>query len=696
MLALAGVVTLVSGLFVAHSEPAESAPKDRSHSHAPLRGEVERPKVEIPDPLPKKQGKVKLDRSARAATTAEALAAAATDKVELRALVIAVDGDDWGEDTWKATLDRVGAAYDVLHSRTEPLADLIAADGTGRYNAILLTSNSLLYEDGGSYLSGLDAGEWNALWAYERDYGVRQVSLYTAYGTWPEDYCLRAGSEGGVGDTPISTALTPAGAGVFDYLRGGVNVPISLSYLYRGTIAAGCAADPLITSGTDVLGVRSTSTDGRERAALTFTSNQYLPQADLLTFGLFRWATRGLYLGEQRHYLNADVDDWFSYTDHLLANGTVDSDPGFRMSRSDAVSTYQQQNSFRTAHPLAGGFKLNIAYNGDGAGLNVPTLCLLPPLLTDGLTAYSRCRASSFTWINHTFSHPKMNDADYATSYAEIEDNLTIGSALGFTVDPTVLKTGEYSGLGVYHPDPDNDIDPPTDHGLAASNADLLQAAADLGVKYLHGNMSFASHRPACFNCGIRHPLKPSVMVVPDWPTNIAYHTTTPAEQTLFYNSYYGPNGRFPYWPVDQTYSQVLDHESNVAMQHVMSGSVYTHTFHQGNLRNYGGNKNLVFDWLNAVMAKYEGYYGVPLLTPDWGGLAGYVEDRTVHFDDLADVRAVYDRTAGTITFTASADAEVFATNAAAAGAATYGTDKIAHLDLAAGVPLTVNASVRP
>ncbi|MFD2356314.1 hypothetical protein ACFSTC_54180 [Nonomuraea ferruginea] len=296
---------------------------------------------------------MKLDRSARAATTAEALAAAATDKVELRALVIAVDGDDWGEDTWKATLDRVGAAYDVLHSRTEPLADLIAADGTGRYNAILLTSNSLLYEDGGSYLSGLDADEWNALWAYERDYGVRQVSLYTAYGTWPEDYCLRVGSEGGVGDTPISTALTPAGAGVFDYLRGGVNVPISLSYLYRSTIAVGCAADPLITSGTDVLGVRSTSTDGRERAALTFTSNQYLPQADLLTFGLFRWATRGLYLGEQRHYLNADVDDWFSYTDHLLANGTVDSDPGFRMSRNDAVSTYQQQNSFRTAHPLA-------------------------------------------------------------------------------------------------------------------------------------------------------------------------------------------------------------------------------------------------------------------------------------------------------------------------------------------------------
>lgn len=693
-IALAGVITLGFGLFAGNPSQAESRPKDPPH--APVRGAVDRPKADKLGPLPKKSGKVQLDRSARAATTAKALAAAATDRVELRALVVAVDENDWGVDTWKAVLDRVGAAYDVVHTRTEPLGDLIAPDGTGRYNAILLTSNSLLYEDGGNYLSGLDANEWNVLWAYERDYGVRQAALYTAYGTWPEDYCLRPGSEGGVGATPISTALTPAGAGVFDYLRTGVNVPISLSYVYRSTIAAGCAADPLITSGTDVLGVRSTSTDGRERAALTFTSNQYLPQADLLTFGLFRWATRGLYLGEQRHYLNADVDDWFSHTDHLLANGTVDSDPGFRLSRNDAVSTYQQQNSFRAAHPLAGNFKLNIAYNGEGADVHAPSICLLPPLLTDGLTAYSRCRKSSFTWINHTFTHPKMNATDYATSHAEIQDNLTRGAALGFTVDATVLKTGEYSGLGVYHPDPNNDIDPPTDHGLAASNPHLLQASEDLGVKYLHGNMSFASHRPACFNCGIRHPLKPSVMVVPDWPTNIAYHTTTPAEQTLFYNSYYGPNGKFPYWPADQTYAQILGHESDVAMQHVMSGSVYTHTFHQGNLRNYGGNKNLVFDWLNAVMAKYESYYNVPLLTPDWGGLAGYVEDRTVHFDDLAGVRAVHDRAAGTVTFTAAADAEVFASNAAAPGATSYGTDTVAHLDLAAGVPLTVDASVRP
>ncbi|MEW9553884.1 hypothetical protein [Nonomuraea sp. NPDC050783] len=692
-LAAAGGVVLVSSL------TAGGLPED-GHAHAaPVRADVARAKATRPGALPKTQkGTVAVKRSTRIATSAKALTAAANDRVGLRALVVAVDENDWGLATWRSTLDRVGAQYDVLLSKTQPLnaADLVRADGAGKYNAVLLTNNSLLHQDGSGYVSGLDATEWNVLWAYERDYGVRQVSLYTAYGTWPEDYCLRPGSEGGVGDTPIGTQLTTAGAGVFDYLKAGVNVPVSLSYVYRSTIAGGCSAETLMTSGSDVLGVRSTSSDGRERMALTFTSNQYLPQADLLTYGLFRWATRGLFLGEQRHYLNVDVDDWFSATDHLYPDGHVESDPGYRVTRADALSTYNQQAAFTAANPLAAGFKLNLAYNGEGADPASPATCSTPPFTADGLTSYSRCRAAAFTWVNHTFTHPKMNFTDYATSYAEIRDNLTRAAALGLSVDPTVLKTGEYSGLGVYHPDVNNDIDPPTDHGLAASNPDLLQAAKDLGVKYLHGNMSFASHQPSCFNCGIHHPLQPTLMVVPDWPTNIAYHATAPAEETLFYNSYYGPNGTFPYWPADQTYAQILGHESDVALQHVMSGSVYAHTFHQGNLRDYGSAKSLVFDWLNAVMAKYNGYYTVPLLTPNWGDLAHYVDDRTKHFAGLAGVSAVYDRAAGTVTFQSGADAAVFATNAAAPGATAYGTDSVARLALTAGTPVTVPASVRP
>eukprot|EP01047_Picozoa_sp_COSAG01_P125000 COSAG01_NODE_54028_length_335_cov_0.572034_1_plen_62_part_01 len=61
-----------------------------------------------------------------------------------------------------------------------------------------------------------------------------------------------------------------------------------------------------------MLGVLSPSTDGRERLALTFSSNQYLLQSNLLTYGLLRWAGKGVFLGERKNYLNVDVDDWFN------------------------------------------------------------------------------------------------------------------------------------------------------------------------------------------------------------------------------------------------------------------------------------------------------------------------------------------------------------------------------------------------
>ena len=56
--------------------------------------------------------------ASRAPTRTAPAATAATNKVALRALIVAVDGDDFGLATWKTTLDRVGAAYDVLLSRT--------------------------------------------------------------------------------------------------------------------------------------------------------------------------------------------------------------------------------------------------------------------------------------------------------------------------------------------------------------------------------------------------------------------------------------------------------------------------------------------------------------------------------------------------------------------------------------------------
>src|SRR5262249_4792269 len=142
--------------------------------------------------LPKKTGTVPLHPERRIqsgaatgpAASVTAAATLATAKFALRALIVAVDDTDFGVPTWRSTLDWVAAAYDVLCSRTTRLTgdSLVRADGTGRYDAILLTNNMLLYQDAsGNYVSGLSADQWNLLWAYERDYGVRQATLYNSY-----------------------------------------------------------------------------------------------------------------------------------------------------------------------------------------------------------------------------------------------------------------------------------------------------------------------------------------------------------------------------------------------------------------------------------------------------------------------------------------------------------------------------------
>jgi len=203
--------------------------------------------------------------------------------------------------------------------------------------------------------------------------------------------------------------------------------------------------------------------------------------------------------------------------------------------------------------------------------------------------------------------------------------------------------------------------------------------------------MSFKSHQPSCFDCGIVHPLEPSLLIVPDWPTNIAYHVTTPAEETTFYNSYYGPTGKFPYWDHNLTYSEIVGWETDIAMQHVMSGSVYTHTFHQGNLRQYSSGKNLAFDWVNGVVGKYNASYNVPLLTPKWADLAAYAANRTAHSGTSATV--VWDRTANTLTATSASGGKLFLTGVKATGYSTYGAEAISLVSLPAATSVTLTPS---
>ncbi|KOV80690.1 hypothetical protein [Nocardia sp. NRRL S-836] len=628
------------------------------------------------------------------------------ERVALRQLVIATGQDDFGLATWRSVLDTIGTPYDVLHAGAERLTPerLVRPDGVGRYDAVLLTSNALLRAGpDGTYASGFDAEQWTVLWDYERAYGVRQVSLNAHPGTVPEDLCLRTGTEGAVGDAGIELALPDAGAAVFDHLRPDARIPLVSSYVYRAGLAAGCAAEAVLTAGDAVVGVRSRSPDGRERLALTFSLGPDDVTAALLGPGLVRWATRGVLLGEQRHWFTVDVDDWFNSTARLRADGTLDQ---FRLSGADAKAASAHQRELRARYPVAGEFTLTLPFNGSRLVTDAPASCAQQT--PDTLSSCSRELVREFRWVNHTATHPQMNDTSYDVSRTEISENLAIAAAAGLPVPASVLKTPEYSGLGVYTPDPSS-ADPPTDFGLTGSNRAMLDAAYDAGVRYVQGNMSFAGHRPSCFNCGVVHPLRSELLVVPDWPTATAFEATAPEEQTALYNQQYGRNGKASdHRDHDLTYEQALDSEAEVAVRHLASGSVYAHTLHQGNLREYAPGRSLGFDWITATVAKYAALHRVPLLSPDWLTLARYVQGRTAHFAELASGRdAVWDRSTGAITYVPGAAGSLFltgvrqreATEADQAGSDesdSYGADTVARVGLAADAPVVLMASPRP
>lgn len=619
------------------------------------------------------------------------------ERVALRQLVIATDRSDFQLSAWTTILDRIGTPYDILFARHQPFTmdSLVRPDGVGRYNAILLTSSALLYKSADIYVSAFDAAKWETLWRYERIFHVRQVALNASPGAGPEDYCLQLQSEGAIGADPMLAELTGTGRQFFDYLNPEIRIPIAQTWVYRASTGAYCDAKPLLTLDSDVVGVLSTSQDGRERAALTFVLGAAQPATDLLGYGLLRWATRGVFLGEERHWLNVDVDDWFNATAHGSAGTMTGS---FRLSGPGALAVSQEQADLRKRYPVAAGFTLNIAFNGSRIDPSAPDQCSTRDT-PDTLTSYSRCLRDEFRWINHTLTHPQMNFTSYSENYQEIKDNLYAAGSIGLPTPTSVLKPPEYSGLGVYNPDP-RSAGSPTDFGLVASNKALLTAASDLGVRYVIGDLSFASHRPRCFNCGIFHPLQPDLLLVPDWPTNIAFGATTPQEQVSWFNSLYGVHGTVQRGR-DVTYGEFVNAEANLALSHVMSGSVYSHTTHQTNLHQYAPGKSLLFDWLDQVVSKYSAYYRVPLENPDWATLAAYVRDRTAHFTAIGTRNdAVWDRMTNTVTCVPTTNTALFVTGletrpATAAdqrgpdSAQKYGSDSISRLGLTGGQAVT-------
>lgn len=610
-----------------------------------------------------------------------------TDVVALRVLILAGSADS-NLDTARAMLDQAGVPYDVTFPAQTPLTPdaLVAPDGSGRYQGVILTTGNLAYEASpGVFQSALDWAGWNLLWQYQKDYRVRQLSLYTYPGTWPEDYGLR---DAGVASSAADVKPTAAAAGVLSDLRQ-VNIPVRYAYNYPSTLATvtGVTATPLLRDPNGrVLGVQSI-TDGRERVALTFAQNPYLLHSTLLGYSLTNWLTRGVRLGEYRRFAQLDIDDWFLPGDvYNATTGTIRPD-AFRIAAVDAMNLPTQLANLRALYPVAADLNFTIAYNGGGANASAPLNCAPYPLGTpDSLSSATKCLANSFDWVSHTLDHEYMDFLTYDQSMAQLAPNLQVAQAFGLKLSAQGLVTGDMSGLGYYNPAGDG---PKTNFGLNASNTAFLNAAQATGVRYLASNRSVDGQwDPSCTNCGLYHPLNPSVFLVPRWPTNVFYHVTNPTQAVTAYNRVYGPTGTAPYWDHNLTYSEYLDKESDLALGHLLSGSAFPHYMHQNNLRQYSLNKSLASDWLGALLKKYGRYSTLPLNTWRWDDLGPYMRDRTLALK--AGVSGTWNRATNSVTLTSERGGPAFVTGALGGTQTSYAGRTISLVTLGAGQSVTL------
>ncbi len=612
--------------------------------------------------------------------------------VALKMLVITAGTADPNLDSARAMLGQSGVPFDVLDATTTPLTEdsLIAgADGSGRYQGVILTNNALLYQtDTGGWDSALSATEWATLWQYERTYHARQLSLYTFPGSWPEDYGLRYVDGSASDHADLSVAA--AGGGVLGDLRAGTSLPVRSAWNYPATVtpADGVASvQPILTDAQGrVMGALSSAADGRERLALTFAHNQYLLHTELLGADLVNWVTRGLYLGEYRRYNQLDIDDWFLANDRYdPASGNVLPD-ATRMAPSDALSLRDQQNAIRAGYDTARAFRFSIFFNGGGANTGAPKSCDPKVGGPDPLTSASKCLSGTFDWVSHTRDHEYMDSLNYDQSYQQLAGNNSIGAALGLTRSAGSLTTGDMSGLGYYNKGGDG---PKTDYGLSASNPAFLQAAEKAGVRYLASNHSVASQwDPSCAGCGIFHPLKPSILLVPRWPTNMFYDAANPTEISASYNSVYGPGGTFAYWDHALSYAEILDKETDIALSHVLAGGAYPHYMHTANLYQYAPGKSVAGDWENALLTKYNRYSTLPLNTLKWDDLGAYMSRRTTFMK--SNVRALVNYGAGTVTLTSPNGGAAFVSGLTGGATTVYGGRPVSSWTLAPGQSLTV------
>ncbi|MDP9440300.1 MAG: hypothetical protein M3P49_16440 [Actinomycetota bacterium] len=570
------MIAVVLGLFAAGAVPLLLANQGDDPTSQSSQAASVRPREQPPGPVKSEDletenvSSLPLEQPIAASSwpSSDSLGCPSTD---LRVLVIAADGKEPTLPAIRQVLDYLGTPYTVYVANQNPgglTPNKLSEGCRAFYQGVILTTGDLAYDPDGAGVGGTTSAfsdaEWQTLREYEANFGVRRVAWF-AYPT-PE-YGLQNPQSVDTSETPIEASYTDAGRDVFSDANSDNPLVVADAFAYPAELADE-ATTPLLTDEEGrILAATAERPDGRETLALTFNSNQYMTHNLVLDSALVGWVTRGLFLGEERVNLSAQIDDFF------LPNAIYRTTDRYRMTDEDLRAVIDWQEPVRE-RPTVERLRLDQAFNAYGTTGVYDS--------KDTLTPAAEANKEEFTWVSHTYSHLDWDELDYETALTELRDNNAYARRLDLEEYEEVnLVTPEYSGL---------------------ENPEAMRAARDAGVRFVVGDNSKPEYDNPSPNAGLPHPLQPSILIIPRYPNNLGFDVSTPEEWTRQYNDRYRDT-----WRQNLSYEEVLDKESDVLLSYLLKGDIDPWMFHQANLRAYDGERTLLGDLLDRTLQQFSG-----------------------------------------------------------------------------------------
>lgn len=540
--------------------------------------------------------------------------ASATPPVTMKVLVLAGSSSEASYQSITTYLAEIGVPYqavvlssitpDSSGNRLSKVALSNSTTGSGLYQGVILT-NSTFTQCSPSCMSTTD---WTTLNTYASQFGVRVVSYYTSPAA---QWGLLPANSGATytAASPLNVTLTTAGSAVFPYLNAANPIPVAgqgttgiEAYLATPTAAANETTTPLLMAGTYTVAVTHTTAAGEQILALTMDNAPTLLHSEAFGYGVINWVTQGIFLGSRKVYLNPEIDDlmlgnWIYAPALHPACESAGTCPTYIITTGEDLQQLANWQATLQTDPQFQAFRLTFAYNGIGSTWFAPG---------DPLFTALKSNSSNFWWLSHSWDHPNLDcysvnsngscvAATLAQSQAELNQNIAVAPSLGITLDQVGMVT-------------------PCDSGQ--DDLSFLQAAGQVGLKY----MAFPEYPPSP-NTGMINSLYPSIMQIPRIYTNMYWDVDSPDSGVYGswpdeYNAEYGPDGTTPTYSENQTYSQIIQNESQSVLQtNLLTYAPYLLGFHMDNANQYSGTNSVFTDLMSATISKYESLFTLPVVT---------------------------------------------------------------------------------